>query len=285
MSESVRVVASEMRRLRGVRSTWVVVAAAVVLNAAVAAVSAQRLPAGELAVPDAVRSAAAVVPLLPLPLTALAAAVLGALSYSSEMRWPGLPAARVALRRRWGSLVAKLVVVGAAAVLLAVVTLGLNLLAVRLALPAGVSASAVFDLPQLSQLTHPGRLLDQSGGLLGTGGIGRPLLAFLVLSVVGGWAGLLLTSLVRSAVAGILLTGALPALLEPTAGLVLHRSGLNWPVWVRELLPFQYGLNWVRSTTDRTAAALDGTVMVALLVPAAVLVLAAVLAQLRRRAL
>ncbi|QKW21894.1 hypothetical protein HUT16_25070 [Kitasatospora sp. NA04385] len=265
--------ASEVRRLRGVRATWVVVAAAVVLNAAVAAFTAIRLPAGELATADAVRSVAAVVPVLPLPLTALAAAVLGALAYGNETRWPGLPASRVTLGRRLSALLAKSLVVGAAAVLLAVVTLGLNALVARLALPAAVDASTLLDPAGLPAAPFA------------TGGIGRPLAAFLVLAVAGGWAGLLITSLVRSAVVGILLTCALPALLEPTSGLLLHRTGRNWPVWVRELMPFQYGLDLVRSAADRTAGALDGVVVAALLAPAALLVLAAVLAQLRRRSL
>ncbi|MGW4693197.1 hypothetical protein ACWEO1_12515 [Kitasatospora cineracea] len=265
--------ASEVRRLRGVRSTWVVVAGALLVNAGVAAFSATRLPAGDLAVPDAVRSVAAVVPVLPLPLTALAAAVLGALAYGNEARWPGLSASRVTLGRRLGALLAKSLVVGAAAALLAVAVLGVNAVAVRLALPAGVDASTLLDLS------------DLPAGPFAAGGIGRPLAAYAALAVAGGWAGLLITSLVRSALAGVLLTGALPALLEPTAGLLLHRTGRNWPVWVRELLPFQYGLDWVRGAADRTAGALDGMVAAALLAPAALLVLAAVLVQLRRRSL
>ncbi|MFE1320167.1 hypothetical protein [Kitasatospora phosalacinea] len=265
--------ASEVRRLCGVRSTWVVVAGALLLNAAVAAFTAARLPAGELAVPDAVRSVAAVVPALPLPPTALAAAVLGALAYGNEARWPGLPASRVTLGRRLGALLAKSSVVGAAAVLLAVLALGVDALAAWLALPAGVDASTVLDPSGLPAAPFA------------AGGPGRPLAAFVVLAAAGGWAGLLITSLVRSAVVGILLTGALPALLEPTAGLLLHRTGRNWPVWVRELMPFQYGLDLVRDAADRTAGALDGVVVAALLAPAALLVLAAVLAQLRRRSL
>ncbi|WP_285738776.1 hypothetical protein [Kitasatospora phosalacinea] len=269
--------ASEVRRLRGVRSTWVVVAGALLVNAAVAAFTAARLPDGELAVPDAVRAVAAVVPFLPLPLTALAAAVLGALSYGNETRWPGLPASRVTLGRRLGALLAKSSVVGAAAALLAVLTLGVDALAAWSALPAGVDASAVLHPSGLSSVPF--------AAPFAAGGPGRPLVAFVVLAVAGGWAGLLITSLVRSAVVGILLTGALPALLEPTAGLLLHRTGRNWPVWVRELVPFQYGLDLVRDAADRTAGALDGVVVVALLAPAALLVLAALLAQLRRRSL
>ncbi len=51
------------------------------------------------------------------------------------------------------------------------------------------------------------------------------------------------------------------------------------------MLPFQYGLSWVREAADRTAAALDTVVVAALLAPAALLVLAVVIAQFRRRAL
>ncbi|MFJ5927294.1 hypothetical protein ACIQF6_32360 [Kitasatospora sp. NPDC092948] len=268
------------------RSTWVVVAAALVLNAALAAVAVQRFPAGELAVSGAVRAMAGVVPWLPLPLTALAAAVLGALAYSHEMRWPGLAASRVGLGRRLGALVAKLLVVGAAAVLLAALTLAVNTLVVRFGLPGAVDASAVFARPHPADLAAlPGLVPAPAAGPFAVGGIGRPLPAFLALAVAGGWAGLLLAALVRSAVVGVLLACATPALLEPTAGLLLHHFGRNWPVWVRELLPFQYGLNLVREAADRTAAALDGVVLAAMLAPAALLVLAVLVAQLRRRAL
>ncbi|MFG2697929.1 hypothetical protein [Kitasatospora sp. NPDC048407] len=278
--------ACEVRRLRGVRSTWVVVAAALLLNAALAATLAQRFPAGKLAVPGAVRALAGVVPWLPLPLTALAAAVLGALAYSHEMRWPGLAASRVNLGRRLGALLAKLLVVGAAALLLAVLTLVVNALVVRFALPGAVDASAVFALPHPAELTaFPGLAPAPAAGPFAVGGIGRPLPVFLALAVAGGWAGLLLATLVRSAVLGVLLTCATPALLEPTAGLLLHRSGRNWPLWVWELLPFQYGFNLVREAADRTAAALDVVVIAALLAPAGLLVLAVLVAQFRRRAL
>ncbi|MEV7121922.1 hypothetical protein [Kitasatospora griseola] len=286
MSETVRLVACEVRRLRGVRSTWVVVAAAVLLNAALAAVAVQRFPAGKLAVPGAMHVMAGVVPWLPLPLTALAAAALGALAYSNEMRWPGLAASRVGLGRRLGALAAKLVVVGAAAVLLAVLTLVVNALLVRFALPGTVDPSTVFAQPRPADLLAlPGLAPAPATGPFAVGGIGRPLPAYLALVVAGGWAGLLLAALVRSAVVGFLLTCATPALLEPTAGLLLHHFGRNWPLWVGELLPFQYGLNLVHEATDRTAAALDRVVVVALLAPAALLVLAVLAAQLRRRTL
>ncbi|MGW4381482.1 hypothetical protein [Kitasatospora sp. NPDC004531] len=278
--------ACEVRRLRGVRSTWVVVAAALLVNAALAAVSARRFPAGELAVPGAVRAMTGVVPWLPLPLTALAAAVLGALVYSNEMRWPGLAASRVNLVRRYGALTAKSVAVGAVAVLLAVLTLAVNAAVLRFALPASVDASTVFAAPRAAELTAlPGLAPAPAAGPFAAGGIGRVLPAYLALTAAGGWAGLLLAALVRSAVVGVLLTCATPALLEPTAGLLLHRFGRDWPLWVRELLPFQYALNLVRDTADRAAAALDGVVVAALLAPAAVLVLAVLLVQLRRRTL
>ncbi|KDN82814.1 hypothetical protein KCH_54180 [Kitasatospora cheerisanensis KCTC 2395] len=263
-----------------------VVAAALLLNGAVAAMSAQRFPAGELAATDAARALAGVVPWLPLPLAALASAVLGALAYGNEMRWPGLAASRVRLGRRLGALAAKSVVVGAAALLLAVAALAVNAVVVRFVMPGAVDASSVLASPDFADLTHfPGLAPAPAEGLFAAGGVGRLLPAYLVLAVAGGWAGLLLSALVRSAVAGVLLVCATPALLEPTAGLLLHRTGRNWPVWVRELLPFQYGLSWVREAADRTAAALDTVVVAALLAPAALLVLAVVIAQFRRRAL
>ncbi|GAA4866931.1 hypothetical protein [Kitasatospora terrestris] len=309
-----RVLAYELRRLRGLRSTWLILGAVLLADAAVAAVLARQLPDGELSVAAAVRCVAAVVPLLPLPVAALGAGALGALSYGHEVRYPGLAASRVSFGRRIGLVGGKLAVIGAVSALLAAVSLAVDAVVVRFAaLPDGVDGSAVFDglaafRPGAAAAaaagsaavgataaagTAPGSgpvaasVTDGAAGtLLAEGSAGRPLLAFVVMVVLGGCAGLLLTSVVRSAAAGLLALCALPALLEPTAGLVLRQGGLEWPVWARELMPFQYGLDWVRGTPGAVATAgPEPLLLAALLAPVVLLLAAGVLVQFRRRAL
>ncbi|GAA2147637.1 hypothetical protein GCM10009760_38710 [Kitasatospora kazusensis] len=268
-----RVLLYEVRRLSGLRSTWFVLAAVLLADAAVAAVLARQLPAGPLSAAAALRSVTAVVPLLPLPIAALGAGALGALSYGHEVRHPGLAASRVACRRRLGLLAGKLVVTGLLAALLALGTVLLDAVVLRVSLAPGV---------------RPGRLLALSVGgdpqALADGA--RPLAVFAVLVVLAGWTGLLTTSLVRSAAAGLLILCALPALLEPVLSLVLRLTGRGWPVQVRESLPFQYGLDAVRGADLPSAATLlDPVLLTAVLASFGLLLLAAVLAQARRRTL
>lgn len=266
-----RVLAYEVRRLRGLRSTWLILAAVLLADAAVAAVLARQLPAGPLATVAAVRCVTAVVPLLPLPIAALGAGALGALSYGHEVRHPGLPAAGVSYRRRLGLLTAKFAVTGVLAALLATATVLLDAAVLRLAHAPGVRVDALFDLA--------------SAGFADTV---RPLVLFVGLTALAGWAGLLITSVVRSAAAGLLILCAVPALLEPALSLVLRQSGRVWPAQLRELLPFQYGLDLVRGADPQhltDASGLDGVLLVAVLTPAVLLLLAGLLVQVRRRAL
>ncbi|MER5866955.1 hypothetical protein [Kitasatospora sp. NPDC002040] len=266
-----RVLAYEVRRLRGLRSTWLILATVLLADAAVVAVLARQLPAGQLAPVAAVRCLTAVVPLLPLPIAALGAGALGALSYGHEVRYPGLPAGRVTYRRRLGLIAAKLAVTGVLALLLAAATVLLDAAVLRLAPAPGARVAELFDPASA-----------------GSAELVRPLLFFLGLTALAGWAGLLITSVVRSAAAGLLILCAVPALLEPALSLLLRQSGRVWPVQLRELLPFQYGLDLVRGADPQqlaAAPALDGTLLVAVLAPAALLLVAGLLVQLRRRAL
>ncbi|GAA2258593.1 hypothetical protein GCM10010430_48220 [Kitasatospora cystarginea] len=99
------------------------------------------------------------------------------------------------------------------------------------------------------------------GGALVTGDVprlaaaGTILAVYGVLMVLAGWAGLLATPLVRSAAAGLLILCALPALLEPALVPVLRQPGQPLPDQIRELLPFQYGLDWLGAATEGAAAA------------------------------
>ncbi|GAA3020198.1 hypothetical protein GCM10020229_34220 [Kitasatospora albolonga] len=81
----------------------------------------------------------------------------------------------------------------------------------------------------------------------------------------------------------------MPALLEPALALLLRRSGPGLAGQARELLPcpVRPGPGPGVSTQQRLGAApaLDGAFVAAVLAPLALLLVAAVLAQLRRRAL
>ncbi|MFI9364163.1 hypothetical protein ACIG5E_24395 [Kitasatospora sp. NPDC053057] len=300
-----RFLAYELRRLRGLRSTWLLLAAVLLCDAVVAAVLASQAPAGPLTTPAGVRLLTAAVPLIPLPFAALGAGVLGALSYGHEVRHPGLAASQVAYSRRVRLLLAKLLVVGPVAALLALATLLLDTVAVHLALPGGVTVAA---------WTDPGALSDRVSEALGAVGLSGPadlpgvfaplapvvghgapaaLLAFVLLTVVAAWTGVLTASLTRSAAAGVLLLCALPPLLESGVALLLRGTGRPWPARAAELLPFQSGIEWAygwvyggaREAASGSAALTDPALLGVVAAPAAALLLAALLIQARRRSL
>ncbi|MFF1795383.1 hypothetical protein ACIF6L_31015 [Kitasatospora sp. NPDC086009] len=300
-----RVLAYELRRLRGLRSTWLLLTAVLLCDAAVAAVLAAQTPAGPLAGAAGVRLLTATVPLIPLPFAALGAGLLGALSYGHEVRHPGLAASQVSYPRRVRLLLAKLVVIAPVAGLLALVTLLIDTVVVHFALPDGVAVAAWSEPAALS-----GRVSEAlaSAGLSGLAdlpgafapaalaagqGVPAALLAFVLLVVVAGWTGVLTASLTRSAAAGVLLLCALPPLLESGVALVLRQTGTAWPARATELLPFQSGVEWaygwVYGGDDRVAEGgsvlTDPALLAAVAAPALVLLLVSLLVQARRRAL
>ena len=273
-----RVLAYEARRLCGLRSTWSVLAAVLLCDAVVAGVLAHQVPAGQLTLAAAVRPVLAAVPLLPLPIAALGAGVLGALSYGHEVRHPGLAASQVSYVRRVRLLLGKLAVIGALSVLLAAVTVLLDAVVTRLALAPGVDASAVFT-PEV--LGMGGRLPVALG-------------VFAVTVVAAGGAGVLTASLTRSAAAGILLLCALPVLLEAGLALFLREAGVGRAKVAGEALPFQYGFDqygfdWVRAgsgpVADGPLDLADPVLLGAFAAPAVLLLLAGLAVQVRRRSL
>ncbi|MFH9349887.1 hypothetical protein [Kitasatospora sp. NPDC017646] len=301
-----RVLAYELRRLRGLRSTWLLLAAVLLCDAVVSAVLAGQAPAGPLAAPAGVRLLTAVVPLIPLPFSALGAGVLGALSYGHEVRHPGLAASQVTYSRRVRLLLAKLLVVGPVAALLALTTLALDVVAVHLALPGGATVAAWTDPGAVSDrvsealgaigLSGPADLPGVFAplGLVAGHGVPAALLAFVLLTVVAAWTGVLTASLTRSAATGVLLLCALPPLLESGVALLLRHTGRPWPPRAAELLPFQSGIEWAhgwvygggaREAAAGSAALTDPALLAAVAAPAAALLLAALLAQARRRSL
>ena len=194
----------ERRRLTGIRSTWLVLLAVLLVDAAIAALTV-RQPA--LAQP--VRVLTAGVPLLPLPLAAIGAGAVGALAYGHEVRYPALRPLLLPARRRFRLLLAKLTVVGVFSVLLAAATLGLD---------AGVYAIVLHRAPA----------------------VGPALVGFAALVVTGGWIGLLAAGVLRSAAAGMLVLLVVPVLVEPAVtalrggvtrhGAPLARLHALWPV-------------------------------------------------------
>ncbi|MER7752909.1 hypothetical protein [Kitasatospora sp. NPDC097643] len=300
-----RALAYELRRLRGLRSTWLLLAVVLLGDAVVAAVLASQAPPGPLGGPAAVRLLTATVPLIPLPFAALGAGVLGALAYGHEVRHPGLSAVLVSYPRRVRLLLAKLLVVAPLAAVLALAGLVIDAVAVRLALPDGVTVAAWAEPSALSDRVSGllgavglSGLADLPGGfapvaLVAGHGVPAALLAFVLVTVVAGWTGVLTAALTRSAAAGVLVLCALPPLLESGVALVLRQTGTPWPVRAAELLPFQSGIEWAYGWVYRGggevavggAALTDPALLAAVVAPAVVLLLAALLVQARRRAL
>lgn len=300
-----RVLAYELRRLRGLRSTWLLLAAVLLVDAAVAAVLASQAPAGPLGAPAGVRLLTAAVPLIPLPFAALGAGALGALAYGHEVRHPGLPASLVSYPRRVRLLLAKLLVVGPVAALLALATLLLDTVAVHLALPDAVTVAAWSEPTAVSArvsevLTGAGLsgLDDLPGvfaplGLVAGHGVPAALLAFVLLAVVAAWTGVLTASLTRSAVVGLLLLCALPPLLETGVAVLLRQTGRPWPERAAELLPFQSGIEWAygwvygggREAAAGGAALTDPALLAVVIAPAGLLLVAVLALQARRRTL
>ncbi|MGW2842214.1 ATP-binding cassette domain-containing protein [Streptomyces sp. NPDC001493] len=173
----------EVRRMLGVRTTALIVAAVLVVSAAASVLLAR---VGGTSQPHLLAGWPA---LLPLPPAALGAGLLGALSYGDEFRYPALAASRGTVPRRLGLLVAKLLVTGAVAATLALL-------------------SVVCDV-QLLRLFYGDELAAVPGNatLLGASWIG--------LSVGCAWAGLLAAGTFRVAVAGVAAVLAVPVLVVP----------------------------------------------------------------------
>ncbi|MDY0813158.1 hypothetical protein [Kitasatospora purpeofusca] len=305
-----RVLAYELRRVRGLRSTWLLLGLVVVCDAVVAGMLADQVTDRTLGGAAAVRLLTAAVPLVPLPFAALGAGVLGALAYGHEVRHRGLVASQVSYPRRVRLLTAKLAVTGALAALLALVTVLVDAVTVHFALPAGVAVAAWSDPAALSARVAGALAPSGPGGLdvlppvaaplALVAGQGAPaaLLAFVLLVVLAGWTGVLTAALTRSATAGVLLLCALPPLLESVVALVLRQSGTPWPARAAELLPFPSGIEWaygwVYGGDGRVAgggvvsaapALTDPALLVAVVTPVLVLLLVTLVVQARRRAL
>ncbi|MFE0686189.1 ATP-binding cassette domain-containing protein [Streptomyces sp. NPDC058961] len=206
----------ELRRLLGVRSTFLL-AAGVLASSAVLAVLLAR--SGQTEPP---RLLAAWPALLPLPPAALGAGLFGALAFGDEYRYPALAADRGTVPRRLGLLLAKLVVTAATALLLAALAVSVDHQALRLVYGAGVMGPA----------------RDWLG--LGAG--------WAALTVGCAWAGLLAAGIFRATSAGLAAVLAVPVVVVPllrravaghsvrsVAGLPDRLRDLAWVRWPHAL--------------------------------------------------
>ncbi|MET8785835.1 ATP-binding cassette domain-containing protein [Streptomyces sp. NPDC004589] len=185
----------ELHRAAGVATAHLVTAASLVVSVLVSVILARigRTP-GHLV-------AAAWPQDLPLPPAALGAGLLGALAFGDEFRHPVLAAHRGTVPRRLGLLAAKLLVTGAIALALAVLTI-----AVDFEVLAVVFGGEVARVPA-----------DWFSLLMSWCGL-----------VVGcAWVGVLAAGIFRSTTAGLAAVLAVPVLVVPVLQLVLERPSVG----------------------------------------------------------
>ncbi|MFE7792377.1 ATP-binding cassette domain-containing protein [Streptomyces sp. NPDC057460] len=202
----------EVRRLFGVRTTAMIMAAVLVVSVGLSVLLAR---GGHARLPDVL---AAWPPTLPLPPVAFGAGLLGALSFGDEFRYPALAAGRGTVPRRIGLLLAKLLVSAGVAVLLALLT--------------------VLASEEVLHLLYGGDLIRVP-----------PNTTYLAASWAGlnvgcAWAGLLAAGIFRVTAAGISAVLAVPVLVVPLmervpAGAAAH-SMLGLPARLRELAWVQW---------------------------------------------
>ncbi|MEV0012953.1 ATP-binding cassette domain-containing protein [Streptomyces sp. NPDC047973] len=197
----------ELRRLFGVRTTALILAGVLAVSAGLSVLLAR---SGTTPLPDLL---AAWPDLLPLPPAAFAAGLLGALCFGDEFRYPALAAGRGTVPRRLGLLMAKLLVSGGVAVLLAVLSVLVNAETLRL-LYGGDLVAVPANAPQMAA-------------------------SWLGLSIGCAWAGLLGAGVFRLTVAGVAAMLAVPVLVLPLVQKLLAgpsvRSIVGLPGRLREL--------------------------------------------------
>ncbi|MEW2178924.1 ABC transporter ATP-binding protein [Streptomyces sp. NPDC005406] len=207
-----RPVRYELRRLFGVRTTTLIVAATLVASAALSLVLARNgrtpLPHVLVAWPS----------LLPLPPAALGAGLLGALSFGDEFRYPALAAGRGTVPRRLGLLLAKLAVSAGVALSLALLV--------------------VLTSAECLRLAYGGDLVRVPSNAVSLA------VSWSGLTVGCAWAGLLAAGIFRVTAAGVAAVLAVPVLMVPliqampTAPTTRSVSGL--PGRLRELAWLQW---------------------------------------------
>jgi len=262
--------------MSGVRSTWLIVAVAVLLELAVSAMTTRHL-LGVTHQP--VRVLTAAVPLLPLPIAAMAAGAVGALSFGEELRYSVLTPHAVTRLRRLRLLLAKLFMVALVALLLSAVSVAGGLLMLRYGHPG--------DGALRHQLTRPAAL--------------RALAGYAGLAVAGGWTGLLAAVVLRGAAAGMLAVLLVPVAAQPLVRYAAHvlahghtLSALGVHLHGRHtlalLLPVGHGREWAYAPLSGvhgpgTWAASYGLLVAAAAFPVGLLLLVHLVQLVRRRGL
>ncbi|MFD3523750.1 ATP-binding cassette domain-containing protein [Streptomyces sp. NPDC058653] len=197
----------ELRRFLGVRTAWLVAAAVLTASLALTLPLART---GNTPLPGLL---AAWPTFLPLPPAALGAGLLGAFAFGDEFRYPALAAGRGTVPRRLGLLFAKLTVTGAAALLLAALTVVVDSQAMRLVYGGGTDVVPP-DWPSLAA-------------------------SWAGLTVGCAWAGLLGAGIFRVTGAGVAAVLAVPVVVVPLVqkGLAVPsaRSIVGLPSRLREL--------------------------------------------------
>ncbi|UGY94030.1 ATP-binding cassette domain-containing protein [Streptomyces gobiensis] len=229
----------ELRRLTGVRSSWLIAAATLLTAFLVAAVLGYRdgTPALRLLTgwPDGV----------PLPPMAATAGLLGAFAFGQEFRYPALAPAQVPVPRRLGLLAAKLSMTATTAVLLC-------------------GASTAVNATGLALLYGPGFLALPGGWPLS-------LAATVALAVGCAWAGLLAAAVFRSTIAGVGAVLAVPLLIAPVVRKFLAGpagasiEGLPGRLESLTLVPWPAGADrWVAAAMRLLAQPMGSALMLSL---------------------
>ncbi|MDU0304622.1 ABC transporter ATP-binding protein, partial [Streptomyces sp. PAL114] len=207
-----RPVRYEIRRATGV-ATGYIVGACVLLVSALTAVVLARI--GHTPQP---RLLAAWPAELPLPPAALGAGLLGALAFGDEFRHPALAADRGTVPRRLGLLTAKLLVASAAALVLAVLTVGCD--------------------AELLYLVHGSEMVTVPADWL-------PLTAGWLALVTGcAWAGVLAAGVFRSTTAGLAAVVAVPLLVVPLVHKLMEGPSRRTPEPLSQRLRDGLPLRW-----------------------------------------
>ncbi|MEV8526478.1 ATP-binding cassette domain-containing protein [Streptomyces sp. NPDC052000] len=233
----------ELRRLLGVRTTFLLAAAVLAVSAALAVLLAR---GGHEPLP---RLLAAWPGLLPLPPAALGAGLFGALAFGDEYRYPALAADRGTVPRRLGLLAAKLVVTAAAALSLAALAVALD--------------------HQVLHLVYGGDLAALPPGWPSLGA------SWAGLTVGCAWAGLLAAGIFRATTAGLAAVLAVPVIVVPllkkaldgpsarsVAGLPDRLRDLAWVRWPHGLDHWLIGVLHLVAEPVGAALALSLSILV-----------------------
>ncbi|WP_331448800.1 ATP-binding cassette domain-containing protein [Streptomyces prasinus] len=245
----------EIRRITGVGTGFLVGAAVLVVSALIAVLLAR---IGHTPQP---RLLAGWPRELPLPPAAIGAGLLGALAFGDEFRHPALAADRGGVPRRLGLLTAKLLVTSAAALVLAVLTIGCD--------------------AELLHLFYGRELIEIPADWLPLGA------SWLGLVVGCAWAGVLAAGVFRSTTAGLATVVAVPLLVGPVVRKLSEgppvRAAAGASPRMREEFPLRWpfgGERYLEGALRIIAQPMGGALALSL----AVLLCAYLLTSLRNRA-